>query len=289
MSESTTSTPENTVKVKEKKAKELTINQVLPFPLPKSEMACSVCSKVLKDHFYLDFFLSPNHMNEVEKFLMQLRLKLDKALEAFNRLSKERDSRFWGIKAIVDTLIDTYKENPVLTNEIIQLSSHFDASEKTDYRNRAIGHSLFTNLTTKYNAFCEQFYLELNEYRRLNDGDLYRELTFGVSYNETEKTPELFIVEKALKENCPLYVAFVRLYEKQAELKYRKIRRWLFDCASFVNGFHDVIQISLKSDSPLMRAGAENERQFKDRKYVTSLISKVLKKNQGVGGNSAFE
>jgi len=237
------------------KEKELTLEDVLPFPLSEQTGVCSVCLKDFKDHYYMDFFLHSKHVNQVEKFMMNLRLLLDKTLNAYTKLMANRGTGvFWGTKPIVETIIETYKSNPFLANWIPRLAAHYDSSQKTEFRTRSIGNALFSNMTTKFRGKCGEFFREFWRHKELESDEYYLFFNLGINFEEdkedlkkeTEKgkngepvVDKRFVLEQAIKANDLSYKNFLSVHEIDAEHAYRKFRTWFFEVDGFVHGFHD--------------------------------------------------
>lgn len=229
--------------------KELTLDDVLPFPLSEKTGTCPVCDKKYEEHYYMDFFLHPKHVNKVEEYMKNLRLSLDKTLNAYTKLASSMGtSRFWGVKAIVETIIETYKSNPFLANWIPRLAAHYDAAQKTEFRTRSIGNSLFSNMTTKFRGKCGEFFREFWRHKELESDEYYLFFNFGFTFDETvvdksknEETvvDKRFVLEQAIKKNDLSYKNFLSVHAIDAERAYRKFRTWFFEVDGFVHGFHD--------------------------------------------------
>jgi len=232
------------------KEKELTLEDVLPFPLSEQTGVCSVCLKDFKDHYYMDFFLHSKHVNQVEKFMMNLRLLLDKTLNAYTKLMANRGTGvFWGTKPIVETIIETYKSNPFLANWIPRLAAHYDSSQKTEFRTRSIGNALFSNMTTKFRGKCGEFFREFWRHKELESDEYYLFFNLGINFDEESKKETVdkrFVLEQAIKKNDLSYKNFLSVHEIDAERAYRKFRTWFYEVDGFVHGFHQATEELLK-------------------------------------------
>lgn len=240
----------------------ITLEDVLPFPLSEQTGACSVCDKKFEEHYYMDFFLNSKHIDHVEKYLKKLRLLLDSTLNAYDKLKgTSGGSRFWGEKPIVDTITEAYKSDPFLANWIPRLAAHYDSAEKTEFRTRAIGNAIFSNMSTKYRAFCDFFFREFWKHKELESDEYYLYFNLGITFddevsetktcsvcgeklkNNKKELDVKFIVEQAVKSgDDPFYKKFLSVHEFDAETDYRKLRSWFSEVEGFVHGFSESTQ-----------------------------------------------
>jgi len=237
------------------KEKELTLDAVLPelSEVSKTE-TCLICGKKLKDHFYMDFFLHSKHTNKVEKYIARLSLLLGSTLNTYYKLKEDkRPSIFWGDKPIVETIIETFKIDPFLANQIPRLAAHYDSAEKNEFQHRSLGNTLLSNMTTKFRSICKEFRYLFKRYNELNSFETYVDHNQGFNFEEDLKSginliQTRFIINQAVEKNAQIYKDFFALFDDRAENFYQDIRMWFFDGDQIIRGFYEATEKFLKAE-----------------------------------------
>ena len=266
-------------KTEKTEEKEVTLADVLPFPLSEKIGECPVCKKKWDKHWYMDFFLDSHHIDLVEKYLKSLRLLLDSTLNAYDKLKGTSGAnRFWGEKAIVETITEAYKSNPFLANLIPRLAAHYDSAEKTEFRTRSISNAIFSNMSTKYHAFCSFFFREFWKHKELDSDEYYLYFNLGVTFDGEEMPDEKFVVEQAVKaSDDPFYKKFLSAHEFDAEVAYRKLRSWFSEVDGFVHGFHESTEKLLKFAPYTKMKGAMGKRAERPMYIHSKDVGKLVK------------
>jgi hypothetical protein len=205
---------------KEKKKEELSLDYVMPYPIPINGK-CEVCGREFSKHSHMDFFLEPAHVRYIRDFWETLREKHDKAEPLFLNMAINAGESVWSPKNIMDKLLEIAQSDPALANRVPFLVSHYIPSEKFKFKTQvAIGPKLFAVL-----AHFDGFVLKW-------ECDFLQHVRFQVSSKEVEKKNERTLLAKAVGSD-PVYVGFVSTHENEAELDYKLVQK----------EFHSVVPI----------------------------------------------
>ena len=246
----------------EAKTKDLTIEDVMPYPISDKETEkekCKICARSLKEHNYMDFFLHPSHVNTIRKFWDSLKLKHDKTEITLLKLATNTPKTVMSPKEILLKLIEI-GYNPRMTTWIPQISAHYVPSEKLDYKHRSITVKL-DSARVRYNGIALLWETDFLEHKRLA--------------SKEEKT-----VERALEHVVtePLYTEFLETHALDAEIDYRFVQKEFHQIAARVNANLELTTEYMKDVPPLVQAGLIT--QEKSQESASNILSTLLQRRQ---------